>query len=663
MQRMNNRCFVKMDSRSPKDVTFVGELSATERRVLNYELDGLRASNFHATHSADQVKNAQALAVLRACQASMMVTDGTAAIALLLSSARVATDLRKSLKFTKEGLGVVIREFQKISPEREFRAFVHAGKLTAMCQYFHFVCADIPSTIVDAARKFLEEEIIPLLPVASCVVDVAVLANGCLKVIELNPFHYTTGPCLFDWRIPEEVELLKNGPFTWRQRQQVDRCALDHSIASQYWDAIRLYNSTFAPITHSTATTQQKEQEKEQEEKAQQEKEQEKEKKEKEEEEQRVVVVSTQEKEKEKQEEGGGAKLALAAPPSWQFVPDPVKVDPEGFVPSFTMEQPEALKTFFERYGFVVVRDAISPEDVKETARDMFKMAGFESAPDLDTLDNICWETISGSRYNTRRGFMGYDPSWSEIAWKNRVNSNLYGAFALLFDRPDLVIKLDRYGLMRPTVYKKEESEVTRPHWQTESQWLHWDQNPWEEPDFVRIQMVLAISPHLHNTGGFHCIPGAARQWQQWSRHNPPKHGARGESLVDLPRDDPMRFHTQRITMRPGSAVLWDSRTPHGNFPNTSTSWRMCQYMGFHPAPTPEHNPSIAKNRLADMKNLVSNHGGKREPRIPGSVLSSQLHRQLIGLEAWEGDRKYHPLTDFTLSQIGLREDAHQLED
>ncbi len=33
--------------------------------------------------------------------------------------------------------------------------------------------------------------------------------------------------------------------------------------------------------------------------------------------------------------------------------------------------------------------------------------------------------------------------------------------------------------------------------------------------------------------------------------------------------------------MRPGSLLIWDSRIPHGNYPNESSQFRMVQYITF----------------------------------------------------------------------------------
>ena len=36
--------------------------------------------------------------------------------------------------------------------------------------------------------------------------------------------------------------------------------------------------------------------------------------------------------------------------------------------------------------------------------------------------------------------------------------------------------------------------------------------------------------------------------------------------------------------MRAGSLLIWDSRLPHGNYPNESSQFRMVQYITFFPA-------------------------------------------------------------------------------
>ena len=57
-------------------------------------------------------------------------------------------------------------------------------------------------------------------------------------------------------------------------------------------------------------------------------------------------------------------------PPEFTFTPDRVEMDAEGYAPSFAPGEHEEMRTFFKRFGFVVVRDALSAAAVAATAED-----------------------------------------------------------------------------------------------------------------------------------------------------------------------------------------------------------------------------------------------------------------------------------------------------
>lgn len=341
------------------------------------------------------------------------------------------------------------------------------------------------------------------------------------------------------------------------------------------------------------------------------------------------------------------------------FVPDPFEDDEEGYAPSFYAEQGAELKEFFKRFGFVVIRDALSSVEVAATKQDIFEQAKFpvddngaRRPPGLAELDEINWDGVSGSRYNTKRGFLGYDPSWSVTAWLNRLNPKLHSANACLFGRRDLIVKLDRYGLMRPTKFLTNSARPVqeRPAWKTEGAWIHWDQNPWLEPDFVRIQCVIAVSDHRKDAGGFHCVPGFTHQWKAWAAANSQRQC--DATLFEVPAADLMRPFLQRVCMRPGSAVLWDSRTPHGNFPVESDNWRLCQYAGFHPAPT-DNQPGIRKNRETIMANWAS-YG-----RLGSQLYDSPTKARLLGFESWGSEQgATHTISRLSMAQLNLSDDV-----
>ena len=236
------------------------------------------------------------------------------------------------------------------------------------------------------------------------------------------------------------------------------------------------------------------------------------------------------------------------------FRPDPIRLDSDGYTPSFTADQAAELKAFFKRYGVVVVRDVLSSDQVAAAAAEVFEAAGLGRTPPqtLGDLERVDWESVYGSRYNRSKGFVGYDAPSSECAWRSRLSPALYQAYSALFGRKDLLVKLDRFGMMRPTVFGTGgESETPRKEWQTTGEWIHWDQNPWLEPDFVRIQGVLALSDHTATSGGFHCVPGFCAQWQMWAAAN--EEYRSDADLVAVPHGDSMRPHLQRLPCRPGA--------------------------------------------------------------------------------------------------------------
>jgi len=190
--------------------------------------------------------------------------------------------------------------------------------------------------------------------------------------------------------------------------------------------------------------------------------------------------------------------------------PSVVPRDSEGYHQSFKLDPSEEeddesgnnneavlkeAKAFFDKHGFVIFRDVVSPQAVEEVVTDIWSNYLFDG---IRRDDPTTWflqppnnwsSKVFGGSYNTKRGFLGYNIAQSQAAWNIRQNPSVYKAFAGILGKKWLRVKMDRYGLMRPTKVRVPDANgelvvEDHPEWKTEERWVHWDQNPWTEPKF-----------------------------------------------------------------------------------------------------------------------------------------------------------------------------------
>jgi len=239
----------------------------------------------------------------------------------------------------------------------------------------------------------------------------------------------------------------------------------------------------------------------------------------------------------------------------------------------------------------------------------------------LDKNDPETWDKYWPPSVFSKRGFISGGVDHYQQSWNNRMNPNIYELFSRILG-PTIWVDPDRYGVMRPTknIVLKDGSMVDRMDWITEHNWLHWDQNPWTEPDFVRVQGLLALVDNTESTGSFHCVPGFPSYFREWGQKNINIRKLGG--LINVPENDIIRSYIQKITLRAGSFLIWDSRLPHGNFPNSGDQFRMVQYIRMEQSK--ENDEQKIKERFTMWK---MNPG-------PQPVLS-ELGEKLMGFRNW----------------------------
>ena len=136
----------------------------------------------------------------------------------------------------------------------------------------------------------------------------------------------------------------------------------------------------------------------------------------------------------------------------WMNIPK----DKDGYTLSFTTTQllndrKEPKKrgplAFFERFGFIVLRDVLSKTEIEETKNEFFtyiekKSNGMFDRGDMNTFDK--WKSKSF-------GMAGTGAWFGTKALKNRQNLNIYNAFACILNEKNLLVNHDRWALYRPT--------------------------------------------------------------------------------------------------------------------------------------------------------------------------------------------------------------------
>jgi ectoine hydroxylase-related dioxygenase (phytanoyl-CoA dioxygenase family) len=339
-----------------------------------------------------------------------------------------------------------------------------------------------------------------------------------------------------------------------------------------------------------------------------------------------------------------------------------LQVESDGYMKSFTIEERQGYKNFFDAYGFVVIRDVISESDCETSIGEVWESLQ-EKNQFIDRNNPQTWSEEYWPKDICRNGgFVNKFPYWKRMttlketlvakqlqAWKNRENSILYNIFCKLMSTSRLWGSVDRYGVMRPSNH--EQLAELNENWATKKEWLHWDLSPFhygtsaagyapkkkidfdllrEDYGSLRVQALIALTDGKAINGGFHCIPGFHHQFFEWRENNIHGFGAREEisrrNFIEVPDDDEMRAHICQVPMPAGSLLIWNSMLPHGNFPNMSQNqFRMVQYIKMIPVDDPrEFQPAVTSTKF------------EKNDWFPQDYELSDLGKCIFGLKDWD---------------------------
>ena len=165
-------------------------------------------------------------------------------------------------------------------------------------------------------------------------------------------------------------------------------------------------------------------------------------------------------------------------------------------------------------------------------------------------------------------------------------------------------------------------------------------------------QGVLYLNDRDANGGGFRCVPGFHRRFNEWLETVPKDRSLeqedRGHLIATHPELAGIFAEAQSIPAKAGSIVIWHRLLPHGNGRNLSDTPRFAQYLCMGPLPT---DPEALRERRAEMVDVWQKRGERwraplsedaREARCqrweqstPPARLT-ELGKRLLGLVPWE---------------------------
>jgi ectoine hydroxylase-related dioxygenase (phytanoyl-CoA dioxygenase family) len=336
---------------------------------------------------------------------------------------------------------------------------------------------------------------------------------------------------------------------------------------------------------------------------------------------------------------------------------------------SFTVDQTEEYLSYFNQHGYVIIDNILEQQDIEGSKKEIWDYLVEKSNCLINPNEPETWNNNNWPKDICRNGgFMGRFPYLKKIklpetlipkhhcAWKNRENSNVFEVFKQCMGTKRLWMSVDRYGIMRPTRFClkdvcQEDDIITKDEFKTKENWIHWDLSPFHygtsaagfapntsvkhesigtEYGSIRVQGLITLTDCPVEAGGFHCVPGfQGERFFRWREENEAygnDPSICNRNFVEVPENDAMRPEIVKLPMRAGSLLIWNSQLPHGNYPNTSDSFRMVQYVKMIPVDDPrEYLPCFSYSKFTADEWL-------------GGYQPSPLGRKIFGMDEWSDE-------------------------
>lgn len=269
-------------------------------------------------------------------------------------------------------------------------------------------------------------------------------------------------------------------------------------------------------------------------------------------------------------------------------------------------------RAFFARNGYIVLREAVPPENLAAVIDAMWAFLG------MDRHNPEDW-------YREPLRTNGMVELYQHAAlWENRQHPRVYQAFVEILGTERLWVSLDRASLKPPV--RPDHPEFDRPGF------IHWDVDTSRLPIPLGVQGVLCLEDTTAEQGGFQCVPGMHRDLDVWIQTQAADRNPFRPALAGL--------DVQPIPGKAGDLIIWNQLLPHGNGRNVSERPRLAQYITMRPAP--EDDEAEREERINAWQRRLPPRGKpfpgdpRRIEELCGTTATlSPLGRRLLGIERW----------------------------
>jgi len=208
---------------------------------------------------------------------------------------------------------------------------------------------------------------------------------------------------------------------------------------------------------------------------------------------------------------------------------------------------------FWNRNGYVVVKNAISKEDCEATQKAIWEY--LKMNPD----EKESWY----KRHEEQKGLM-LNFSDHETLNRNRFSPRVKKAYEQLYGTTNIYKTIDKVSFNPPET----------DHFTFLGSPLHWDMSL-KKPLTYGLQGLFYLTECRENDGAFHCVPGFHNLIDDWLDKLKPHENPREKALKTL--------HPKPITGDAGDFIIWHNALPHCATPNKGENPRMVQYLTYLP--------------------------------------------------------------------------------